>query len=122
MAEGSIPVPGGLGGARLPETARPEVFEGTWLETLHSWVVTVDHKKLGILYVLYALLFLLALPLMPLLGLASSVTAAGILVLRRAGLTAVARRLLATVTVVAVTMAAVSLSPFGRALTTWALD
>jgi cytochrome c oxidase subunit 1 len=58
MAEGSIPVPGGLGGARIPETARPEAFEGTWLEKLHSWVVTVDHKKLGILYVLYALSFL----------------------------------------------------------------
>jgi cytochrome c oxidase subunit 1 len=29
------------------------------LEWLHSWVVTVDHKKLGILYVVYALFFLL---------------------------------------------------------------
>src|ERR1700731_1777776 len=28
-------------------------------ERLHDWVVTVDHKKLGILYILYALLFLL---------------------------------------------------------------
>jgi cytochrome c oxidase subunit I len=54
MAGGSIPVPGGLGGA---EVARPEAFDGTWLEKLHSWVVTVDHKKLGILYVLYALAF-----------------------------------------------------------------
>src|SRR5271156_5277586 len=27
-------------------------------ETLHEWVTTVDHKKLGILYILYALLFL----------------------------------------------------------------
>ncbi|HWY53575.1 MAG TPA: cytochrome c oxidase subunit I [Terriglobales bacterium] len=27
--------------------------------TLHDWVVTVDHKKLGILYILYALVFLL---------------------------------------------------------------
>src|ERR1700745_2031391 len=27
-------------------------------ERLHDWVVTVDHKKLGILYILYALLFL----------------------------------------------------------------
>jgi cytochrome c oxidase subunit I len=26
--------------------------------TLHEWIVTVDHKKLGILYILYALLFL----------------------------------------------------------------
>src|SRR6266404_545242 len=25
---------------------------------LHEWVVTVDHKKLGLMYILYALLFL----------------------------------------------------------------
>jgi cytochrome c oxidase subunit 1 len=30
-----------------------------WLEVVHSWVVTVDHKKLGLLYVMYALVFLL---------------------------------------------------------------
>src|ERR1700724_1935022 len=29
-----------------------------WVETLHEWVITVDHKRLGILYILYALLFL----------------------------------------------------------------
>src|ERR1700758_1803358 len=29
-----------------------------WLETLHEWVTTVDHKRLGILYIVYALLFL----------------------------------------------------------------
>jgi cytochrome c oxidase subunit I len=29
-----------------------------WLQTLHEWVTTVDHKRLGILYILYALLFL----------------------------------------------------------------
>jgi cytochrome c oxidase subunit 1 len=28
------------------------------VETLHDWVVTVDHKKLGLMYILYALLFL----------------------------------------------------------------
>ena len=28
-------------------------------ERLHDWVVTVDHKKLGILYILYALVFLI---------------------------------------------------------------
>src|ERR1700692_2326583 len=27
-------------------------------DRLHDWVVTVDHKKLGILYILYALIFL----------------------------------------------------------------
>ena len=27
-------------------------------ERLHDWVVTVDHKRLGILYIVYALVFL----------------------------------------------------------------
>ena len=27
---------------------------------LHEWVTTVDHKRLGILYILYALVFLFA--------------------------------------------------------------
>jgi cytochrome c oxidase subunit I len=29
-----------------------------WLLTLHEWLTTVDHKRLGILYILYALFFL----------------------------------------------------------------
>src|SRR5438093_455931 len=29
-----------------------------WVQTLHEWVTTVDHKQLGILYILYALTFL----------------------------------------------------------------
>src|ERR1700747_2418988 len=29
-----------------------------WVQTLHEWVTTVDHKRLGILYILYALLFI----------------------------------------------------------------
>src|SRR5258705_11416928 len=29
-----------------------------WVETMHEWVTTVDHKRLGILYILYALFFL----------------------------------------------------------------
>src|ERR1700738_2221522 len=28
------------------------------VEQLHEWVTTVDHKRLGIMYILYALLFL----------------------------------------------------------------
>ena len=36
----------------LQDTDRP------WTETVHEWVTTVDHKRLGILYVLYALLYL----------------------------------------------------------------
>src|SRR5262245_19390349 len=36
-------------------------MEGTgrpWTEVAHEWVTTVDHKRLGILYIVYALLFL----------------------------------------------------------------
>ena len=32
---------------------------GTFLERLHGWVVTDDHKSMGILYILYSTLFLL---------------------------------------------------------------
>jgi cytochrome c oxidase subunit I len=31
----------------------------TVLECLHEWIVTVDHKKLGIMYILYAMFFLI---------------------------------------------------------------
>jgi cytochrome c oxidase subunit I len=55
MAGSSLPLPGGLDGAI--DITRPEAFPGTFLERVHSWVVTVDHKKIGILYVLTALLF-----------------------------------------------------------------
>jgi cytochrome c oxidase subunit 1 len=30
-----------------------------WVQTLHEWVTTVDHKRLGIFYVLLALIFLI---------------------------------------------------------------
>src|SRR5215475_9877094 len=30
----------------------------SWVEVLHEWVMTVDHKRLGILYILLALFFL----------------------------------------------------------------
>jgi cytochrome c oxidase subunit 1 len=35
-----------------------QIDSPSWLETVHEWVCTVDHKKLGLLYILYALLFL----------------------------------------------------------------
>src|SRR6202035_61308 len=35
-----------------------EVAGRSWVETLHEWVTTVDHKRLGVLYILYALFFL----------------------------------------------------------------
>src|SRR5712664_2669332 len=34
------------------------IADRPWLQTLHEWVTTVDHKRLGILYILYALVFL----------------------------------------------------------------
>src|SRR5271156_1812296 len=40
-----------------PSTSASE--GGTFLEKLHEWVVTVDHKRLGILYILYSTFFLL---------------------------------------------------------------
>jgi cytochrome c oxidase subunit 1 len=52
MAEATLPI-GSL------DLTPPRVDEGTFREWLHGWVVTVDHKRLGILYVLYALFFLL---------------------------------------------------------------
>jgi cytochrome c oxidase subunit 1 len=51
MADQTLPIPGPL--------AEAYPSKGTKLEWLHSWVVTVDHKKLGILYIVYALFFLL---------------------------------------------------------------
>jgi cytochrome c oxidase subunit 1 len=37
---------------------RTEAAGRPWVETLHEWVTTVDHKRLGIMYLLYALFFL----------------------------------------------------------------
>ena len=38
--------------------AAAEPVSSTWVERLHGWVTTVDHKRLGLMYILYALLFL----------------------------------------------------------------
>jgi cytochrome c oxidase subunit 1 len=35
-----------------------DATSSSWLETLHGWVTTVDHKRLGILYIGFALVFL----------------------------------------------------------------
>jgi cytochrome c oxidase subunit 1 len=51
-----IPITGGIE-AGIDRT-RPHATRGTYLEVVHSWIVTVDHKKLGILYICYALIFL----------------------------------------------------------------
>jgi cytochrome c oxidase subunit I len=37
---------------------QPELKRSSWTATLHDWVTTVDHKKIGILYVLMAVGFL----------------------------------------------------------------
>ena len=36
----------------------PQSSERPWTEILHEWVTTVDHKRIGILYILYALTYL----------------------------------------------------------------
>ena len=51
---GQIP---GAEGLPLQAVAPPTK---TVLDRLHEWVVTMDHKKLGLMYIMYALLFLLA--------------------------------------------------------------
>src|SRR6202161_1246363 len=38
-------------------TAQPKE-KNLWLETVQDWVTTVDHKKIGIMYIAYALIFL----------------------------------------------------------------
>jgi cytochrome c oxidase subunit I len=50
MATDSIPISSPIDVPR--ESAKP------WLETLHEWVITVDHKKLGMMYIGSALVFL----------------------------------------------------------------
>jgi len=51
MADTAVPIGGSL------EYPRDHVTK-PWLETVHDWVVTVDHKKIGLMYIGYALFFL----------------------------------------------------------------
>jgi cytochrome c oxidase subunit 1 len=53
MADQTLPIGGSL------DLTPPRESEHTLLETLHSWVVTVDHKKLGLMYMMLAIFFLL---------------------------------------------------------------
>src|ERR1700690_835744 len=53
MADQSIPIPGSF------NAAAPRQPLDTFLERLQGWVFTVDHKKLGIMYVVYSIFFLL---------------------------------------------------------------
>ena len=57
MADASIPVPGSAEG--VVDRAQPGAAKGTWLEHVHGWIVTVDHKRIGILYISMGLIFLL---------------------------------------------------------------
>ncbi len=51
MGSQTYPVAGGVGTELVHA-------RNTYLEVIHSCIVTVDHKKLGIMYIVYALLFL----------------------------------------------------------------
>lgn len=53
MTDYPLPHPDAIGSIVSDESKR------TLLEKLHEWVVTVDHKRLGILYILYSTFFLL---------------------------------------------------------------
>jgi cytochrome c oxidase subunit I len=53
MADRTLPIDGSL------DLTPPRESESTWLGTLHSWVITVDHKRLGLMYMMLAIFFLL---------------------------------------------------------------
>src|ERR1700737_2175489 len=57
MSTPTIPVPGGVEGAL--DTLHPPAPCGTYLDVVHSWIVTVDHKKIGMMYIGYALIFMI---------------------------------------------------------------
>src|SRR5664279_1256845 len=52
MADSTLPIDGAL------DRSPAQHARGTFLEVVHDWVVTVDHKKLGIMYIVYAVIFL----------------------------------------------------------------
>jgi len=53
MADSTLPIHGSL------DLTPPQEREQNLIEILHSWVITVDHKKLGLLYMIMAIFFLL---------------------------------------------------------------
>ena len=53
MADRTLPIDASL------DLTPPRAREGRLLETLHSWVITIDHKKLGLMYMMMAIFFLL---------------------------------------------------------------
>jgi cytochrome c oxidase subunit I len=52
MSSNSLPIPDAI------DSTKPTSGEARMLETLHEWVITVDHKKLGIMYIVAGLIFL----------------------------------------------------------------
>ncbi len=52
MADSTLPIDGAL------DRSPAHGARGTFLEVVHDWVITVDHKKLGIMYIVYAVIFL----------------------------------------------------------------
>src|SRR5580700_11684626 len=52
MADQTLPIAGSLDVTAQRSPAQ-------LLEWLHGWVVTADHKRLGILYIVYSIFFLL---------------------------------------------------------------
>jgi cytochrome c oxidase subunit I len=53
MSENTLPLTGSV------DITSSSGARRTFFEWLHEWVVTVDHKRLGILYIVYAIFFLL---------------------------------------------------------------
>ena len=53
MADRTLPIDGSL------DLTPAREHENTWLEILHDWVITVDHKKLGLMYMMMSIFFLL---------------------------------------------------------------
>jgi cytochrome c oxidase subunit I len=53
MADRTLPIHGTL------DLTPPREREGTWLDTIHSWIITVDHKKLGLMYMMMSIFYLL---------------------------------------------------------------
>ena len=43
---------------RCPQQSPDRPAGRLWLDVLHDWVTTVDHKKIGLMYIAYALIFL----------------------------------------------------------------
>ena len=41
------------------QEAKTETMPMPWTAVIHDWITTVDHKKIGIMYILLAVVFLI---------------------------------------------------------------